>query len=42
MDNSHVALVSLNLIKSGFSQYRCDRDMCVRPPPSLADVDDLD
>ncbi|KPV75110.1 uncharacterized protein RHOBADRAFT_43600 [Rhodotorula graminis WP1] len=27
MDNSHVALVSLNLIKSGFSQYRCDRDM---------------
>ncbi|BGP15683.1 hypothetical protein JCM10213_006146 [Rhodosporidiobolus nylandii] len=27
MDNSHVALVSLNLAKSGFSRYRCDRDM---------------
>ncbi|GAA5835754.1 hypothetical protein JCM5353_002470 [Sporobolomyces roseus] len=27
MDNSHVALVSLNLAKSGFSEYRCDRDM---------------
>ncbi|GAA6009283.1 uncharacterized protein JCM10292_000759 [Rhodotorula paludigena] len=27
MDNSHVALVSLNLARSGFSQYRCDRDM---------------
>ncbi|GAA6030930.1 hypothetical protein NBRC10512_005805 [Rhodotorula toruloides] len=27
MDNSHVALVSLNLAKTGFSEYRCDRDM---------------
>ncbi|GAA5834702.1 hypothetical protein JCM11251_003637 [Rhodosporidiobolus azoricus] len=27
MDNSHVALVSLNLAKSGFEKYRCDRDM---------------
>ncbi|BGP39503.1 proliferating cell nuclear antigen [Rhodotorula kratochvilovae] len=27
MDNSHVALVSLNLVRSGFTQYRCDRDM---------------
>ncbi|GAA5882243.1 hypothetical protein JCM3774_004061, partial [Rhodotorula dairenensis] len=27
MDNSHVALVSLNLAKSGFTEYRCDRDM---------------
>ncbi|GAA6013437.1 hypothetical protein JCM11491_006079 [Sporobolomyces phaffii] len=27
MDNSHVALVSLNLAKSGFQEYRCDRDM---------------
>ncbi|GAA5987007.1 hypothetical protein JCM5350_002813 [Sporobolomyces pararoseus] len=27
MDNSHVALVSLNLAKSGFQDYRCDRDM---------------
>ncbi|POY74285.1 hypothetical protein BMF94_2723 [Rhodotorula taiwanensis] len=27
MDNSHVALVSLNLAKSGFTDYRCDRDM---------------
>ncbi|CEQ43098.1 SPOSA6832_04983, partial [Sporobolomyces salmonicolor] len=27
MDNSHVALVALNLAKSGFSEYRCDRDM---------------
>ncbi|GAA6064738.1 hypothetical protein JCM10212_005317 [Sporobolomyces blumeae] len=27
MDNSHVALVSLNLAKSGFNEYRCDRDM---------------
>ncbi|KAK4049075.1 proliferating cell nuclear antigen [Microbotryomycetes sp. JL201] len=27
MDNSHVALVSLNLASSGFEQYRCDHDM---------------
>ncbi|GAA5941993.1 uncharacterized protein JCM15063_004265 [Sporobolomyces koalae] len=27
MDNSHVALVSLYLAKSGFQDYRCDRDM---------------
>ncbi|GAA5968980.1 hypothetical protein JCM11641_000798 [Rhodosporidiobolus odoratus] len=27
MDNSHVALVSLNLARSGFDKYRCDRDM---------------
>ncbi|KWU42207.1 proliferating cell nuclear antigen, partial [Rhodotorula sp. JG-1b] len=27
MDNSHVALVSLNLAKSGFTEYRCDRDL---------------
>ncbi|ORY88142.1 proliferating cell nuclear antigen, N-terminal domain-domain-containing protein [Leucosporidium creatinivorum] len=27
MDNSHVALVSLHLNATGFSNYRCDRDM---------------
>ncbi|GAA6013970.1 hypothetical protein JCM10207_000189 [Rhodosporidiobolus poonsookiae] len=27
MDNSHVALVSLELQRSGFAKYRCDRDM---------------
>lgn len=27
MDNSHVALVALQLRASGFSQYRCDRQM---------------
>ena len=27
MDNSHVALVSLNLDKDAFSEFRCDRDM---------------
>ncbi|KAI8452002.1 proliferating cell nuclear antigen, N-terminal domain-containing protein [Phakopsora pachyrhizi] len=27
MDNSHVALVSLQLRSSGFTQYRCDRTM---------------
>jgi hypothetical protein len=36
MDNSHVALVSLNLAKTGFSEYRCDRDMCVGALVSFA------
>jgi proliferating cell nuclear antigen len=27
MDNSHVALVSVNLESTGFKRYRCDRPM---------------
>ena len=27
MDNSHVALVAVNLEASGFKKYRCDRPM---------------
>ena len=27
MDNSHVALVALKLLASGFKYYRCDRPM---------------
>lgn len=27
MDNSHVALVAVKLVQSGFQKYRCDRPM---------------
>ena len=27
MDSSHVALVSLQLVESGFENYRCDRNL---------------
>merc|ERR1719474_396232 len=29
MDSSHVSLVSMQLLESGFEQYRCDSDQCL-------------
>lgn len=34
MDNSHVALVSLQLNSAGFEEFRCDRNLCVLSPPA--------